>query len=173
MTTKAALFLGLAGAALLFLSRQPTSSGDSIVEPIKAMLTGPRGLRNNNPGNIVRTQDKWRGASRDQSADSRFVVFDSPVWGLRALARVLRGYVAGGHNSIAKIISRWAPVNENNTAAYVQAVSRSMGVGAAAPLALDDATMARLMAAIVQHENGRQPFDSATFQKAIELERSA
>lgn len=174
MNSRAVFALAGLGAALLLLTaRKPTSSGGSIVEPIRELVSGPRGLRNNNPGNIVRTKDAWKGMSADQSADNRFVVFDAPVWGLRALARILRGYIAGGNTSIAQIISKWAPTNENNTQAYINAVSASMGISPFADVGLDDYSMSKLMAAIVQHENGQQPFDSNTFYQAIQLERSA
>ncbi len=159
---------------LLYLAaRLGTNSGGSIVESVRSVLTGPRGLRNNNPGNIVRTRDSWKGMSKDQSADARFVVFDSPMWGLRALARILRGYVESGHSSVAQIIARWAPTTENDTAAYVRAVSARLGVAPNAPLVLTDSTLARLMAAIVQHENGQQPFSPEILQQSIDLERSA
>lgn len=146
---------------------------ENIVEPVKSVVSGVRGLRNNNPGNIVRTKDQWRGMSADQSADTRFVVFDAPVWGLRALARILRKYNASGLTTVQAMISKWAPPTENNTSAYANAVARELGVSPTQPLMLTDDTMARLMAAIVRHENGQQPYDSGLFAQAIQLERSA
>ena len=146
---------------------------ENIVEPVKSVVSGVRGLRNNNPGNIERTKDQWRGMSADQSADPRFVVFDAPVWGLRALARILRKYNASGLTTVQAMISKWAPSTENNTSAYANAVARELGVSPTQPLMLTDDTMARLMAAIVRHENGQQPYDSGLFAQAIQLERSA
>lgn len=146
---------------------------ENIVEPVKSAVSGVRGLRNNNPGNIERTGDQWRGMSADQSADPRFVVFDAPVWGLRALARILRKYNASGLTTVQAMISKWAPSTENNTSAYAAAVARELGVSPTQQLMLTDDTMARLMAAIVRHENGQQPYDSGLFAQAIQLERSA
>lgn len=135
-------------------------------------MTTARGLRNNNPGNIERTGDRWRGMSTDQSADERFVVFDSPVWGLRAMARVLRKYAAGGAVTVRAIINRWAPPTENITSAYVAAVARELNVDPDTPLVLD-AVMPELLAAITRHENGTQPYNTSTIAEAIRLEQSA
>lgn len=168
---------GGVGAALLLLRRQPTvgapsSIVDVVMEPVRSVVSGPRGIRNNNPGNIVRTSEKWRGMSLDQSGDSRFVVFDAPVWGLRALARILRKYNAAGLVSVSAIINRWAPPVENDTGAYAAAVARALGVSASQPLVLTDEVLSRLMAAIVQHENGQQPYAPSLFAQAIEAERA-
>ena len=171
----------LVGAGLGFIAwalrreypEQASDVVDIIMEPIKRVVDGPRGIRNNNPGNIVRTGETWRGMSADQSADSRFVVFDDPVWGLRALARVLRKYNAAGLNTVQAIINRWAPPVENDTGAYVRSVAARLGVSPTQPLVLTDEIMAGLMSAITEHENGQNPYSPETFVQAIGLERSA
>ena len=48
----------------------------------------PRGIRNNNPGNIV-AGDKWLGRT---GTDGRFVKFKSAEYGLRAIGRVINTY---------------------------------------------------------------------------------
>ena len=52
----------------------------------------PRGITNCNPGNIERGKDRWLGMSADQSTDPRFLVFDKPESGIRALMRLLINY---------------------------------------------------------------------------------
>jgi hypothetical protein len=131
----------------------------------------PRGIRNNNPGNIERTGVRWRGMSVDQSGDPRFAVFDAPIWGLRAMARILRTYRDRGENTIRAIISRWAPPTENLTDAYVEAAARH--VGRSPDEILTAADMIPLMEAIVRHENGVQPYDRALFAAALDLEQRA
>ncbi|WP_236212999.1 structural protein [Metapseudomonas otitidis] len=116
----------------------------------------PRGIRNFNPGNIERTSTRWQGMAQDQSSDPRFIVFVHPVWGIRAIARTLITYQdTHGLRSVQQIIQRWAPATENNTAAYVAAVSARLHV---APLdaidVYDYQTMLELVRAIVRHENG-------------------
>lgn len=119
----------------------------------------PRGIRNFNPGNIERTSTRWQGMALDQSSDPRFIVFVHPVWGIRAIARTLITYQdTHGLRSVQQIIQRWAPATENNTAAYVAAVSARLHV---APLdtidVYDYLTMLELVRAIVRHENGPGP----------------
>lgn len=116
----------------------------------------PRGIRNHNPGNIRRTNTTWRGMSADQSGDPAFIVFQEPLWGLRALGRLLRTYYDIYHcRTVAAIIDRYAPPSENDTASYVAGVSRALGVDPADKLPRDTETWAKLMQAIVLHENGQ------------------
>jgi hypothetical protein len=48
----------------------------------------PRGIRNNNPLNIRRSKDKWKGM-RAVHSDAQFVQFESLEWGWRAAFRLL------------------------------------------------------------------------------------
>jgi hypothetical protein len=158
------------------VARSKDSSGRTIVDDVTDVLTsrpsyGPRGIRNNNPGNIERTGVRWRGMSADQSGDNRFAVFDAPEWGIRAMARVLRNYMGRGVNTVRGIINTWAPPVENDTGAYVNAVARNLAVDPDQPL--DDRVFPGLIAAIIQHENGQQPYDAGVIGRGIELERTA
>lgn len=135
------------------------------------MTTTPRGIRNNNPGNIDRNSTKWQGMAPDQSGDPRFVVFAAPVWGLRALGKVLLTYYrTHGLDTPAKIIGRWAPPQENDTAAYARQVADALGVGVDDQIDLQDpATLARIVPAIVRHENGQQPYSADLIAQAVRL----
>lgn len=44
-------------------------------------MSVPRGLRNNNPGNIRLSKDKWQGL-RERQEDKEFFQFVSIEWGL-------------------------------------------------------------------------------------------
>lgn len=134
-------------------------------------MTTPRGIRNNNPGNIDRTAEKWQGMAADQSSDSRFVVFSAPVWGLRALAKVLLSYQRKhGLRTPAAIIGRWAPPVENDTGAYARQVAKALGVGVGDQIDLQQPdTLQRILPAIVQHENGQQPYPAALIAEAVRL----
>jgi hypothetical protein len=116
----------------------------------------PRGVRNNNPGNIEKGA-AWDGLSADQSSDDRFAVFDSPVFGIRALTRVLLTYrERHGLRTPEQIISRWAPDFENDTDSYVQAVASAAGIGPTDPVTDDE--LPAVVAAIIYHENGVNPY---------------
>lgn len=128
----------------------------------------PRGIRNNNPGNIERTGTKWQGMAPQQT-DSRFIVFESPHWGIRALARTLRTYRNSyGLNTVRGMINRWAPPVENNTDSYVRSVAAAVGVSPDQPLAFDAGQLRRLVAAIIQHENGEQPYSDSQLDDGIQ-----
>ena len=98
-------------------------------------------------------------------------MFETPLWGIRAMAVIVRNYQKRhGLKSLAQIVGRWAPAGENDTAGYVAAVGKAMGVDPRAPLDLrNDATLRALIAAIIRHENGLQPYDLDTIDLAIDL----
>ena len=132
----------------------------------------PRGIRNHNPGNIEKTSDKWVGSDVEQT-DSRFVTFSAPEFGIRAMARVLSTYqTKHGLNTIEAIISRWAPGNENNTEAYVDAVALRTGYERLLEIDVsDDTVMLRLIRAIITHENGFQPYGDEVLEIGLALSK--
>ena len=130
-------------------------------------VTVPRGLRNNNPGNL-RHGDKWEGLAKDQS-DPAFATFISPIYGIRAMAIVLRNYQRKHKcKTLADFIRRWAPPNENDTTSYIAAVARECALTPSAKIDVDDAdVMAPLIAAIIRHENGKQPYTDLQIRAAL------
>lgn len=79
----------------------------------------PRGIRNNNPANILRTGQRWLGLSKVQN-DSRFCQFDDMKFGVRAFFILARTYRKKyGIISVRGFIERFAPYSENNVDAYV------------------------------------------------------
>ncbi len=129
-----------------------------------------RGIRNNNPGNIDRTDIQWQGMAPDQSSDPRFIVFIAPIWGLRAIARTLLTYHRDNLDTVRGIINRWAPPSENNTLAYVNAVSRAAGVGPDDKVdPTSPGTLMLLVKAIVAQENGQQPYPLSLIAQAVTM----
>lgn len=144
------------------------------------MAATPRGIRNNNPGNIRWSNDQWKGLiPKDQATDKSFCVFRSPEYGIRAMARILRKYTQypGMPNvgnpkidTVREIISRWAPPNENNTEAYIQSVADKLSTTANSPIDVyDNAIMLKLLKAIIAHENGQQPYSDSQITNGINL----
>lgn len=92
----------------------------------------PRGIRNNNPLNIVKG-NSWKGERAKQS-DSRFEEFESMAMGLRAGFVLLRNYIEGTKarpakfNTVRKIVTRWAPPSENYTQRYIDNVCKWSGL---------------------------------------------
>lgn len=130
----------------------------------------PRGIRNHNPGNIRRSSDPWQGLAKDQN-DAAFFQFSEAKFGIRALARVLISY-QDRHSlrTVRAIISRWAPPVENETSAYIDHVARKLGVGADEPIDVHGYRVLRgLVAAIIEHENGMQPYTDAQIDAGLVL----
>lgn len=131
----------------------------------------PRGIRNNNPGNIEYNGTQWRGLATPPS-DGRFCVFTAPEWGIRALSVLLRNYQRKyGINTIRGVIMRFAPTNENNTVAYIAAVARVLAVDADEPLewCKNDEILADMVQAIIKHENGQMPYERVFVEESIKL----
>lgn len=82
-----------------------------------------RGKRNKNPFNIRRGSSRWLGLSSDQ-IDKVFVQFSSYKYGVRAgLYLLCRYYFDYGLDTVEKLISRFAPANENATGVYIHRVA--------------------------------------------------
>lgn len=128
----------------------------------------PRGIRNNNPFNIRHVAGvTWQGQSATQTDDS-FVQFDDPVYGIRAGCRILKSYEREGISSIQDAIDRFAPPNENNSVAYVTAVSTVCGVNPTAMISLTS-YLPCLCRGIIRHENGINPYTDDQINQGIAL----
>lgn len=129
-----------------------------------------RGILNNNPGNIRKTDTIWLG-ERIPSTDKAFEQFTEPYYGIRALAKVLLAYnVKRGLKTIREMIWRWAPPQDNNdTEAYVRSVSQSMGIEPDMTISLQSKPMLTAMVcAIIKHENGIQPYEMDKIRPACD-----
>lgn len=134
-------------------------------EPDQIGQAAKRGERNNNPGNL---NFAGQAGAELERPGGRFARFETAFDGLRALSRQLMLYAGRGINSVEKIISTWAPASDNNnTAAYIQAVSQRLGVDPRVALNMKDPqTMSALMSSIIHHENGRNIYSRELIGKA-------
>lgn len=134
-------------------------------EPDQIGQAAKRGERNNNPGNL---NFAGQAGAELERPGGRFARFETAFDGLRALSRQLMLYAGRGINSVEKIISTWAPASDNNnTAAYIQAVSQRLGVDPRVALNMNDPqTMSALMSSIIHHENGRNIYSKELIGKA-------
>lgn len=143
----------------------------------------PRGVRNNNPGNIdYNPRNAWVGqlGLEPKTAgvpNPRFALFDCAENGIRAIGKLVLAYRGkdgmpgvgkAGIDTVTEVISRWAPGNENNTAAYIAAVAKRMVVLPGAPLVLGDfKTLLGLVMGIINHENGGIPYAQAVIEEGV------
>lgn len=115
----------------------------------------PRGLRNNNPGNII-DGPFAKNLPGYAGTDGKFAKFASLDDGNAAIDRLLQSYGQRGFNTPSAITNRWAPASDgNNPQAYAQNVARALGVDVNAPLDMNNPqTLSTLRSAITRQENG-------------------
>lgn len=133
----------------------------------------PRGIRNNNPLNI-RIGNDWKG-ERPNAKDKSFEEFTSMEYGIRAGFIILRKYITGYNgltqkfNTIEKMISRWAPSVENNTAAYISQVSKMTGIPATLKISFAQRSfMVAIVDAMIYVECG-QHVDKQLIESAYDM----
>lgn len=116
----------------------------------------PRGLRNNNPGNLVQTNIPWKGkVALNENTDSRFEQFYELRYGIRALMRDVISDYSKGLNSVTSLITEFAPHFENNTSAYINTVASMIGFDSNAIIpSLNKQRLIAICKAIVFVENG-------------------
>lgn len=130
-----------------------------------------RGVRNNNPGNIrYSPANAWLGkVPITQNTDGSFEQFVEWRYGVLALIKLLSRYIVR-YGTIEKMIRVYAPSVENNTAAYIQAVSSETGYPSNQALTVNRETLQRLTLSIAKHELGSAEWLTIDdFQKAYQL----
>lgn len=135
----------------------------------------PRNLRNNNPGNII--AGDWANAHGATGSDGQFAIFPDAQAGTRALDANLVAYSKNDHlNTVAGIISKWAPSKGGNkTANYIAAVSKKLGVGPNDRLNMNDPGMrealgreiSRFEGSVSAYQNGTPLPDTGSSGRAI------
>ncbi len=133
----------------------------------------PRGIRNNNPLNIRKSKDKWKGL-RAVQADAQFCQFESLEYGWRAAFYLLTRTYYHKYRlyTIRAIISKWAPPCENNSKAYVENVSRLTGIDPDEPIGIPSERPARWIAlgmAMAIQENGFESLDYFAMLRGWEM----
>jgi hypothetical protein len=127
-----------------------------------------RGIDNNNPGNIRRSNIAWEGLAPTQT-DPAFSQFVNPEYGIRAIAKILKTYQREGLTTIRQMISHWAPPEDHNdTSAYIKNVAAACGVDPDTSLDLAF-YMPRIVAAIIHQENGVNPYSSDIIEEGTHL----
>jgi hypothetical protein len=122
-------------------------------------MTTTRGIRNKNPLNIRKNDEKFKGEIRP-SQDDQFKEFLDFGYGYRAAFVILQTYISK-HNldTIPKIINRWAPSHENPTQQYIDTISQWSGIGKNEKIDFANGDkMTKLVAAMSRFETG-EPAD--------------
>lgn len=149
-----------------------TNLGGGAVPPLtvtRGAKTGPRGIRNNNPGNLNFVGQA--GATKEEGPNGRFAVFSSMEEGIAALVKQLQRYSARGIDTIRELVNTYAPGSDgNDTGAYMGALAKALGIGADDKLDLSNPQqLAALVKGITNHENGAGRLSDAQILAGIQL----
>jgi hypothetical protein len=127
----------------------------------------PRGVRNNNPGNIKKSKTKWLG--KVDGEDTVFETFDTMDHGIRALTVILKTYILKYKlDTIPAIIKRFAPSIENATPKYIDFVCHYTGFDRNTIIFFDLEDMLPLVKAICRYENAGEYITNEQIEKAWE-----
>lgn len=132
----------------------------------------PRGIRNNNPGNVEHSsRNNWIGLANPNS-DGRYCRFNHPQYGIRAMLWLLLTYQTKHRlKTIKQIIERYAPRQDKNaTSAYIAHVSKKAGIKPKQAISLREfETAVAVITAMIEFENGMQPYSKQLIENAIGL----
>lgn len=131
----------------------------------------PRGIKNHNPLNIrINPANNWQGrVDPTKNTDRAFEQFTDAVWGIRAGARnIIFHYDRNGADTIRKLITLWAPPNENDTEAYIRFVAGESGFQSNQKLDFHLHEHLRpVLVAMIRIENGVQPYTDAQIDAGL------
>ena len=137
-------------------------------------LTGdlPRGIRNNNPGNVEHnSKNNWIGLA-DPVSDGRYCRFTHPQYAIRAMLWLMLTYQTKYRfKTITQIIERYAPRQDKNaTTEYIAHVAKRAGIKPNQAISLRDyETAVAVVTAMIEFENGMQPYPTELIETAIGL----
>ena len=116
-----------------------------------------RGLRNNNPGNLIAAPNS---TGYDYGNDHRYVKFGSSRDGIAAMSRQLMLDAEDGLNTFDGLLRKYAPAKaKNNTQGYIDRVSKGTGFGPHEPLNMHDPNvLAKVIPHMIKVENIEQPY---------------
>ena len=115
----------------------------------------PRGIRNNNPGNIILSSQSFRGEI--PSTDQKYKQFMDMKSGLRAIFKILNTYFNNGYDTNRKIAFRWSNESGKKLENYIEVLGKYNGKDPDTQLNFNIETMMNLVQGIVMAENGRFP----------------
>lgn len=127
----------------------------------------PRGVRNNNAGNLRITPIKWKNKiPKDKNTDGSFEQFYTYTDGVRALMIDVKSKIVK-YKTIGAILAIYAPVSENNTAAYITQVERKTGINRNTILTPNESTIKALTRSIIEVENGKAYYNDSIINTAF------
>ena len=168
----AALALGIGALFLPRIARgttvsdQPKENDTAEVVPESTAPQGssPSGLRNNNPFNLKFFSIGWVG---EIGTDGDFSVFDTAENGIRAgMINIHTKMTRDGAKTVRRLLTILSPAFENPLESFINFVSAELRVSPEQPLTFAQHIIP-LSKAIIQFENGKQPFTDEELNAAL------
>lgn len=133
----------------------------TISQDKKEVYGDTRGLRNNNPCNLKSSKNtKWDGQI---GSDGKFIIFESPEYGIRACAKNLKNYQhKNGLDTLRSMVYRMGPPHENDTKKYVRNLSNIVGVSPDEKINVLK-HLPEIIKGIIFLENGKMPYPEKMF----------
>ena len=133
----------------------------TISQDKKEIYGDTRGLRNNNPCNLKSSKNtKWDGQI---GSDGKFIIFESPEYGIRACAKNLKNYQHNnGLDTLRSMVYRMGPPHENDTKKYVRNLSNIVGVSPDEKINVLK-HLPEIIKGIIFLENGKMPYHEKMF----------
>jgi len=144
-------------------------------ERAKIMSDLPRGIRNNNPGNLQ--TPSWAHevpgvvGLESMGKKSRFMTFTRPEYGIMAMDTWLDKNPR--RNTPYSIVDKYAPAFENNVGAYAGRIAKDLGIGINDQIPGDPDTRARVIDSMIAHENYRNPYGIGGVRLALGMDKVA
>lgn len=124
------------------------------------------GMKLCNPFDLeLNTHIVWEGQVTPPGLSKIFCQFESMFMGLRAGYIDIKNSISEGYNTVEKFVGHYAPPTENDTAAYIKAVSQHLQMGATETLQL--AQLKELGVAVLVQEQGSCQFSDSILSEAV------
>ena len=128
----------------------------------------PRGIRNNNPGNLVISRIPWKGkVPVKQNTDGVFEQFITMEDGIRAMMMDIRNdIIKDGLNTVRKLLTEYT---KTDLESYIKTVCRITGLKEDDTITAGQDTICGLIAAMSFVENGGYYITEQQINKAWEM----
>lgn len=153
------------GAAIASQEAEIQLLEDTLGEVLDNQYDLPRGLRNNNPGNIVKSSIPWKG--KVECLDPIHECFESSYYGIRAMLLNLKSYIVDKQlNTIEKIIHTWA---EGNTQEYIEYLELLTDYNRSGIIDFNNReVIVNIAIGIIEWENGFNPYGRGKIEDIYE-----
>lgn len=168
----------LAVVLLILLNRfvfKPSAAEATGEIDFRTDMSKPRGIRNNNPGNIKIAGNKWLGkVPENQNSDGTFEQFFEYRYGIRAMILLLISYMLKhDKRNLVELIARYtAGDTAEEQANYVTFVSEKTKISPVEYLSPNKETLRKLVKAMTHRENDVAAVTDTQFDEAYKLATS-